>query len=679
MKTNKFIQYIACGLLTMGVVSCNDFLDREPLSTVSPEGYFVNETQLQSYLNNLYTPILPSHNSQWDYGIFGKDVDTDNQVGLTANDMFTDNLYKVPHNETSNWDFELIYRCNYFLQSVLQKYGADINGSENTIVGDLNNIKHYIGEAYFLRASEYFKRYMMFGDFPIVTEPLTEDLKTLIDANKRSPRNEVARFILSDLDMAYTLLSAKKMATTRINADVALLLKSRVALFEGTWLKYFKGTPFVPNGEGWPGKSKDYNSGYEYPSGNIDNEINYFLEQCMDASKKVAETYKAKLTQNTLKLQQSVDEQPNPYYEMFATEDLSSVDEVLLWRQYARDIVTHNVNACASRGNYGIGVTRGLVNNFLMLDGTPVYAHGSYADGDGYYMGDKTVHDVKLNRDTRLSLFLKEPGEKNILIENVEGTQAVMVAPYPLITASDNTSYRTGYCLRKGGSFDQKYYGNGEGYTGAICYRATEALLNYIEASYEKNKVLDNYAEEYWNILRKRAGITGSIQTTVNSTDISKDAENDWGAYSAGKLLDNPVLYSIRRERRSEFMAEGLRYMDLCRWRAMDQLITKPYIVEGFHLWNTPMQGWYKESELISDGSKKATVSSPELSEYLRPYQKTDTQVCYDGLTWRMAHYLKPIMIKQFMTTAPDGTSVSESPLYQNPYWPVVADMTAEK
>ena len=26
-----------------------------------------------------------------------------------------------------------------------------------------------------------------------------------------------------------------------------------------------------------------------------------------------------------------------------------------------------------------------------MKDGTPVYAHGSYADGDGYYMGDRRL------------------------------------------------------------------------------------------------------------------------------------------------------------------------------------------------------------------------------------------------------------------------------------------------
>lgn len=79
---------------------------------------------------------------------------------------------------------------------------------------------------------------------------------------------------------------------------------------------------------------------------------------------------------------------------MFAQEDLSSVDEVLLWRRYAYNLVHHNVNVYASWGNNGVGVTRSFVNNFLMADGTPVYTHGDYMNGDGYYMGDKTIHDV---------------------------------------------------------------------------------------------------------------------------------------------------------------------------------------------------------------------------------------------------------------------------------------------
>ncbi len=81
-------------------------------------------------------------------------------------------------------------------------------------------------------------------------------MEATTEASKRSPRNEVARFILSDLDKAATLMDGIDFATTRINRDLALLLKSRVALYEGTFLKYFKGTAFVPNGEGWPGKKQ---------------------------------------------------------------------------------------------------------------------------------------------------------------------------------------------------------------------------------------------------------------------------------------------------------------------------------------------------------------------------------------------------------------------------------------
>ena len=58
------------------------------------------------------------------------------------------------------------------------------------------------------------------------------------------PRTEVARFILSDLQKAYDFMKDKTMATTRVNKDAARLLYSRVALFEGTWLKNFKGNGF---------------------------------------------------------------------------------------------------------------------------------------------------------------------------------------------------------------------------------------------------------------------------------------------------------------------------------------------------------------------------------------------------------------------------------------------------
>ena len=95
-------------------------------------------------------------------------------------------------------------------------------------------------------------------------------------------------------------------------------------------------------------------------------------------------------------------------------------------------------------------------------------------------------------------------------------------------------------------------------------------------------------------------------------------------------------------------------------------MITQPYIPEGFHLWNTSMESWY--NNLVSDGSANANVSSKFDSEYLRPYRKTGNQICYEGFKWKMGHYLYPIMIKQFQLTAPDGQTITDSPIYQNPY-----------
>ena len=80
-----------------------------------------------------------------------------------------------------------------------------------------------------------------------------------------------------------------------------------------------------------------------------------------------------------------------------------------------------------------------------------------------------------------------------------------------------------------------------------------------------------------------RAGITAPISTTIAATDMTKEADvnrpsYDWAAFSAGHPVD-ATLYSIRRERRSEFAGEGLRNDDLIRWAALDQV--KNYQIGG--------------------------------------------------------------------------------------------------
>lgn len=675
---NKYF-YISLFSLSLAgtLVSCNDFLDKAPLSSIVPEGYFKNADQVAAYVNEMYDRVMPKYGGN-SYGLYETDKDTDNQIKADAvPPKYDEDVWKVGQSGGA-WSFETIYRCNYFFSMVNSRFGEKLDGSENTIEGELASIRHSIGEMYVMRALTYFGLYQAFGDYPIITEPLADDMFILTEASRRSPRNEVARFMLSDLDKAVELLNGKDLETTRINHDVALLIKSRIALFEGSWLKNFKGTAFVPNGEGWPGKSKDYNANYQYPSGSIDNEIQWFLEQAVTASKEVAEKYKGSLTTNTGVFPQGDSEPNNPLYDLYVSTDLSSYSEVLLWRRYASALEMHGIPIAANTGNNGVGVSRSYVQNFLMADGLPVYAHGTYTDGDSYYMGDKSIADVRVNRDTRLSVFLQEPGQDN-KIDKSTSTNIYFTVPFPDILGLTQYRYPTGYTFRKGASSDVAMYIKGnEAYTAVPTYRSVEALLNYMEASYELNNQLDNSAREYWQIIRRRALVSDDIDATIAATDMNKEAENDWAAYTAGKLID-PILYNIRRERRSEFVAEGLRYMDLLRWRAMDQLISKPYIPEGIHFWNTSMQQEVDNSKIVCDGSTSSNLSSVNVSEYLRPFQKYKEQHCYNGFTWHMAHYLEPIAIKHFLITSLGKNNVNDSPIYQNPYWPTIPDMPAEK
>jgi hypothetical protein len=652
----SFLKYkikntLLIGAIALAAVSCNDYLNQAPLSAIAPEDYLTDESHLAAYTVRRYPDILPSH-GRWDFGTFGTDANTDNMAVPALDNKFIPGLWRVPPID-GDWSFTNIFQANYFLENVLPRYRS------GGITGSDANIRHHIGEMYFLRAFEYFKKLQALGDFPIIRNTFPDNQEMLTAASTRNPRTEVARFIISDLDSAALMMqnAAPNGGTNRISKKVAQLFKSRVGLYEGTWLKYFKGTALVPNGPEWPGKSKAYNANYQFPSGSIEGEIDFFLTQAMSAAKEVAST--TALVNNTGIIESLSSD--NPYFNMFSAENMNGYSEVLLWRQYNRTLVTNNVAVNAMAGNYAVGLTRSMVESFLMANGLPIYAAGSG------YKGDDFITDVRQARDGRLNLFLKEPGQKNVLINLAQSTHATPIEPNPQIWESSyEKKYSTGYSIRKGLTYDAAHASNGSGYTGSITFRAVEAYLNYIEASYEKNGSLDGDAKNYWQQIRTRAKVSTDIDATIAATQMSKETA-DWGAYSANQLI-SPTLYNIRRERRSELMAEGLRFMDLKRWRAMDQMINTPYHVEGFKLWG-PMKAWYTPAQLTFGATNNASVvSDPALSQYLRPHQIRSNADSYRGSRWALAHYLTPIAAQHFIITATGG-DVSTSPIYQNPGW----------
>lgn len=77
----KNILFQACALAggTIILSSCNDFLDREPLSSVTPEVYFSTTDHFEAYSIAKYNNWFSSH-AGYGMGIGNGDGGTDNAV-----------------------------------------------------------------------------------------------------------------------------------------------------------------------------------------------------------------------------------------------------------------------------------------------------------------------------------------------------------------------------------------------------------------------------------------------------------------------------------------------------------------------------------------------------------------------------------------------------------------------
>ncbi|RGY99718.1 RagB/SusD family nutrient uptake outer membrane protein [Parabacteroides sp. AM58-2XD] len=359
---------------------------------------------------------------------------------------------------------------------------------------------------------------------------------------------------------------------------------------------------------------------------------------------------------------------------MYSAIDKSAYPEVLMWKVYSRALGVTNEAFRRIEGSANVCYTRSGVDCYLMKNGLPIYASNSG------YKGDKTLSDTRFDRDGRIWLFLKEEGQLNDLDQATTGPSgeyAIIVEPKPqLFNANNNLRNPTGYASRKGASFDAAEKLE-KGQAAKIMFRATEAYLNYIEACYLRSGTLDGSATMYWKSIRERAGVNPDLDLTDQNTNIAKEAETDWAAYTAGELLSDTRLFNIRRERRCEFMGEGFRWMDLKRWRALDQLKSKPYFMEGFNFWDSNY-AMYDPSEIIADKSGSATMSPKSESKYYRFMNRTDvSNIFKDGMRWMMAYYLDPIPQKVFTVASSDGEG-TDCPIYQNPYWEKTGNTPAQ-
>lgn len=653
----------------VGMTSCDSFLEREPITDVTPGVYFKTADQVANYVNNYYAGSLVDsrgnqlfHNGGYGDLLTVRDNNTDNFLsGRSGNLNYFAGQWEMGSGQSLSGTFSNIRVWNYLINLVEE--------TRDEISGDVD---HFLGEAHFFRALRYYNALVTFGDLPIITEVLPNEEEVLVANSPRAPRNEVARFILKDLDTAIGLLLPRAQSpygVERLNRECAYLFKSRVALFEATFEKYHKGSGRVPGDSNWPGASMTYNQGKTF---DIDGEIRFFLTEAKNAAKVVADA--VTLTPNNHVLNPALGQISgwNPYFEMFSPASVDNNGEVLLYRTYNKSLnVAHNAIKRVMTGNAD-GYTRSLITDFLMKNGLPTYAPGSG------FVSDKSLIDEKKDRDERLQLFVLDEDdvlECDMAQPEINKSGEVILFEFPRLTSTNEISDVTGYRSRKFGAFDynQSLDDHIQGVNACPVFRAAEAYLNYIEASYELDGTV---AKSYWQQLRSRAGVDTDVDKTIAATDLSKELElQHLSAYG----ISDATLYNIRRERRCELMGEDFRWDDLKRWRSWDYLFTKPYIVEGVNLWEDMYKHFPTNPDdadetvpmILADGSTSANASPESDSKYLRPLRRSAiNNQLYNGYTWKKAYYLSPLGQMDLKTS--DGL------MYQNPYWPVEPGVALE-
>lgn len=490
------LKYIILIFTLFGLISCEDLIDQPPLTEVASDYYWTTTIDLRNYIYQFYSEF-PGHGTGGEDQIYQGDIESDILMDDNSSDLLNGTRSPSTGTWTSQW--ANIRGLNIFFDNY------------SKCEEDFDQWGKYLGMAHFFKAWFYFELVKKYGDVPWINEPLYPDSEKKL-MGSRDSRTLVVDSILANLDKAIMYLDARVIAgNNTLNKETVLAFKTRVALFEGTWQKYHKGTPFGTSGA---------------------NPSKYF-QACVSAGQELMNG------DYTVGLYSTGDSDMD-YFTLFGMDDMSKVNEVLFYRAYnASEGQGHNLPYFVRTYPAGIGLTWQFVTSYLNKNGEPFdyMALSQTAKGSDFLDAICAECDPRLDQcvvnadDLGNSIFL------------------------PPIDKTGNDLCSTGFQLRKYRNESAPGGTRKQAETGAIIFRYAEVLLNYAEAKYELDGTV---AYNELNQLRARAGMP-DFSVISQSSDPQM---LDYG-YSI-----SDELYEIRRERCVETVGEGFREWDWKRWAA---------------------------------------------------------------------------------------------------------------
>lgn len=593
------------------ITSCND-LDISPKNIVTDEDLMTNESGMEIYLARMYSYMpfeefkyMPQWGLRFDswlgaMGISGTG-EALNRDGICSAFTGEDTPYWNDEGKKAQ-PFKLLRDANYLLET-LPKYREAFTEKR---------YNHYLGEAYFVRATVFYAMARRFGGVPLVTKVIPYPAESSELEVPRSTEEETWDQVLADFDKAAELLEITSPRTGYSNKYVALAFKSEAMLYAGSVAKYNETLPGRMTGLG----EKTGVRVIGFASDTWQAASKRYFTEAYKAAREVIETggyslYKKKwsATDKEAQYQNMVD--------MFS--DLSSPENIYV-KQYQYPTLTHGYDAYSAPFIFRAPLASGTCPtlDFLELfDGFDRYPNGtvkvttgsSNTTGD-YIMYDKPMDFFK-NAEPRLRAYVIFPGDmfkgKEIEIRAGVYTGSSPVKPlfndysynsadtrYQHLDAYKNTPKTLFLSPRDGNSQEIISY-NGKDMTAAGAngpfYDFGEGCLTGLygrkwlnpDPSFEAGEgksaqpfILMRYAEVLLNAAEAGVELSlagapspdGSNLIQVATEAVNAIRERAGATQLTSQIISNRTgLDIVRKERRKELAFEHKTIWDLRRWR----------------------------------------------------------------------------------------------------------------
>lgn len=639
LKESKNFLILVIAIFTLlGMASC-DYLDKEPDTELTMDMAFENINKVYKSLSYCYSGILSPEEMSY-CGAYAADELGDNFIlNRTVGDWnysYEVHLLYDGWTPTSWWEgvgdiFDTYPKL--IRQSQLFQQRIHSIPDEGLTQDEVDNMKL---ECRFLICYYYWVQTMVFGPMPFSpTKAVSSDASTDEYYQKRAPMDSIVNWIDKELLNISEKLPAKYDESNkygRITSIMALTLRSQMLLFNAS--------PLV-NGNSM---YKDY--------ANKDGEK--LFSQEYDANKWVRAANACKL------LIDKADSAGYKLYKEYNTD--GSIDPFLscqnLYFTYAsggnNEITfpyTGWYSGCSNHtwegyediaiartlGHAGaMGVYQGAIDAFFMKNGLPITNSQSGYKEDGFSSVEDT-RDTKFNGDGKVG-GITSSGTYNmwcnreprfyvdVYFQGAYNKALGRKMDFRLSSNLENNgnwnSSPTCYLVRK------KIYPDDHGSPNevntsrpSIIYRLGITYLDYAEAVNEAYNDHDHRVEalKYLNQIRERAGVR-LYSFSVNNDQFIKISDDQ-----------DAVRNVVRRERRVETFADGLRFIDIRRWM----------IAENIPEMNGPAIGMNWQSR---DNSKF--------------FQRTE--ITTHTRSWYKKYYWAPI---------PQSELDKNTNLVQSPYW----------